>query len=168
MMQSNAVTSGNRQGLVFASWNVKGINHPVKRSKVLSHLKSLAADIIFLQETHLKLDSKDKLKCRWIENIYQSNFSVKARGVAILIQKGVPFKLKTLKTDKEGRYIILSGEMHSFPITLVNVYAPNYDKPDFFKKVFNLIPNMSQTNLIVGGDLCIRLCIRCVPGQIII
>lgn len=152
MMQSNAVTSSSRQGLVFASWNVKGINHPVKRSKVLSHLKSLSADIIFMQETHLKFDSKDKLKCRWIENIYQSNFSVKARGVAILIRKGVPFKLKTLKADKEGRYIILNGEIHSFPITLVNIYAPNYDNPDFFKKVFDLIPNMSQTNLIVGGD----------------
>lgn len=151
MMHSNTVTSSNRQGFVFASWNVKGLNHPVKRNKVLSHLKSLSADVIFLQETHLKSDSKDKLKCRWIGNVYQSNFSVKARGVAILIRKGVPFKLKTLKTDKEGRYIILSGEICSFHITLQNVYAPNYD--DFFKKVFSLIPDMSQTNLIIGGGL---------------
>lgn len=28
----------------------------------------------------------------------------------------------------------------------------NYDDPDFVKKVFDLIPDMSQTNLIVGGD----------------
>lgn len=69
MLQSNAVTSGNKQGLVFASWNVKGLNHPVKRSKVPSHLKSLSADVIFLQETHLKRDSNDKLKCKWIGNI---------------------------------------------------------------------------------------------------
>lgn len=132
MMQSNTVPIGNKPGLTFASWNVKGINHPVKRSKILSHLKSLSADIIFLQETHLKLDSRVKLRCRWIENVYQSNFSVKARGVAILIRKGVPFKLNTLKTDKEGRYIILSGEIHSLPITLLNIYAPNFDNPDFF------------------------------------
>lgn len=152
MMQTNTVTSSNRQGFAFASWNVKGLNHPVKRSKVLSHLKSLSADVIFLQETHLKPESKDKLRCRWIGSVYQSNFSVKARGVAILIRKGVPFKLKTLKADKEGRYIILSGEIFSFHITLVNVYAPNYDDPDFYKKVFALIDNMSQTNLIIGGD----------------
>lgn len=155
MLQSNAVTSGNKQGLVFASWNVKGLNHPVKRSKVPSHLKSLSADVIFLQETHLKRDSKDKLKCKWIGNVYQSNFSVKARGVAILIRKGVPFKLETIKTDKEGRYINLSGEIHSFPITLENVYAPNYEDPDFFKKVLALITNMSQTNLIMGGTLIV-------------
>ena len=38
----------------FASWNVKGLNSPVKRSKILTHLKNLKADIIFLQETHLR------------------------------------------------------------------------------------------------------------------
>lgn len=33
--------------LNFCSWNVNGINEPVKRGKVLAHLKSLKADIIF-------------------------------------------------------------------------------------------------------------------------
>ena len=37
----------------FVSWNVKGLNHPVKRSKVFAHLKKLKADIVYLQETHL-------------------------------------------------------------------------------------------------------------------
>ncbi len=46
--------------LTFSSWNVKGLNHPVKRSKVLSHLKSMNTDIIFLQETHFKNDSHSK------------------------------------------------------------------------------------------------------------
>lgn len=44
-------------GLTFASWNVKGMNHPAKRSKVRSHLKTLNSDIMFLQEAHLKNDA---------------------------------------------------------------------------------------------------------------
>lgn len=67
----------------------------------------------------------------------------KAWGVAILIRKGMLFKFVTLKTDNDGRYIMVSGKMHSLPITLVNIYAPNYDKPDLKK---------TQTNLIIGGD----------------
>lgn len=43
--------------LTICSWNVNGIKEPVKRGKVLAHLKSLQADIMFLQETHLKKDS---------------------------------------------------------------------------------------------------------------
>lgn len=98
------------------------------------------------------MDSKDKLKGSWIGQIYQSNFSVKSRGVAILLRKGIPFKQNALKTDREGRYIILSGEIYGFPITLINVYGPNNDEPDFFRKVFSLIPKLSQTNLVIGGD----------------
>ena len=39
--------------LRFVSWNVKGIDGPVKRGRVFSHLKHLKTEIAFLQETHL-------------------------------------------------------------------------------------------------------------------
>lgn len=44
------------------------------------------------------------------------------------------------------------GEFHSTPVTLLNIYGPNNDDPEFFKKVLNLIPDVSSTNLIIGGD----------------
>ena len=37
-------------------------------------------------------------------------------------------------------------------ITFFNIYAPNFDDPVFFRKVFNLIPDLSSTHLIAGGD----------------
>lgn len=52
--------------IIVSSWNVKGINEPIKRGKVLAHLKSLNSGIIILQETHLKKDSHLRLKCKWI------------------------------------------------------------------------------------------------------
>lgn len=138
--------------LNFSTWNVKGRNEPVKRGKILSHLKSLFSDIMFLQETHLKRTAQVRLRCKWIGQIYHSNFSAKSRGTAILIRKGVPFKHNLTISDKEGRYVIVVGEVFSVPLTLVNVYGPNCDNPEFFKKVFDLIPNISDTNLIIGGD----------------
>ena len=143
---------GARGNLTLCSWNVNGINEPVKRGKVLSHLRELKADIIFLQETHLKNEAHGKIRARWISQVFHSRFSAKARGVAILIRKNVPFLHKSTVSDKEGRYILVTGEIHSMPITLLNIYGPNWDDPEFFRKTFSLIPDISTTNLIIGGD----------------
>lgn len=39
----------------FASWNCRGLNGTLKRNKIMTHVNSLGADIMFLQETHLKI-----------------------------------------------------------------------------------------------------------------
>ena len=140
------------RGLIFGSWNVKGIRDPVKRTKILKHLKSLQMDIIFLQETHLTKDNECKLKARWMGETFHSTFSSRMRGVSIIFKKGLSFQHKRTITDKEGRYIIVIGELYGTHITLLNVYAPNTDNPAFYHKMFNLIPDISQTHLIIGGD----------------
>lgn len=61
--------------LLLISWNVKGLGSSIKREKVFKHLKSLSADIIFLQETHIKKDTQHRLKCNWVSQIYQSPFT---------------------------------------------------------------------------------------------
>ena len=33
--------------LNFVGWNVKGLNHPVKRRRVLSHIKQFKPEIVF-------------------------------------------------------------------------------------------------------------------------
>lgn len=52
-MQDNTINKKRGGQLTVVTWNVRGLNHPVKRGKVLVHLKALSSDIIFLQETHL-------------------------------------------------------------------------------------------------------------------
>uniref|UniRef100_A0A0E9PP31 Endonuclease/exonuclease/phosphatase domain-containing protein n=1 Tax=Anguilla anguilla TaxID=7936 RepID=A0A0E9PP31_ANGAN len=54
MTNTNSQNSDTGSCIRFFSCNVKGMNSPVKRSKVFSHLKSLNADIVFIQETHLR------------------------------------------------------------------------------------------------------------------
>lgn len=51
------ITTINFQGLGstrFISWNIKEIQHPIKRNRVFARLKTLGADIMYLQETHLR------------------------------------------------------------------------------------------------------------------
>lgn len=54
---SSATQTVTKVEITSCSWNVNGINEPVKRDKIHAHLKSLQVDIIFLQETHLEKDS---------------------------------------------------------------------------------------------------------------
>lgn len=48
----------NDLSLRFLSWNVKGMNSPMERSRVFSHLKQLRVDVAFLQETHLHVKGR--------------------------------------------------------------------------------------------------------------
>lgn len=40
----------------------------------------------------------------------------------------------------------------SVPLILLNIYAPHFDSPDFFSKIFNLITQHNDHIIITGGD----------------
>uniref|UniRef100_A0A3B5RAA6 Reverse transcriptase domain-containing protein n=1 Tax=Xiphophorus maculatus TaxID=8083 RepID=A0A3B5RAA6_XIPMA len=141
----------------FTSFNCRGLNNPVKRSKVLHHMQRLGAQIAFLQETHLKNVDHVKLKRTWVSQVYHSSFNTKSRGVAILISKSVPYVHSQTISDSCGRYVIITGTICNIPVALANIYAPNYDNEYFFKHVFQSLPNLSTYHLILGGDFNCRL-----------
>lgn len=138
--------------LTFVSWNVKGLNHPVKRKKVFSRLRQLRSGVIFLQETHLKDQDHWRLKKCWSGQYFHSNFGAKARGVAILINQNIPFVASTILPDKNGRFIIISGKLGNTAVTLANVYAPNIDDVQFFQNFFSQLPDLNSHSLVLGGD----------------
>lgn len=152
MAASCSPVSPQGSSLTLLSWNVRGLRTNLKRGKVFSHLKSLHGDIISLQETHIKHTEQWRLKCNWISQIYQSTFSSKATGVAILFRRNIPFEHNSTISDPNGRHLIVTGHIFSYHVTFLNIYAPNFDDPAFFRKIFNLIPYSSTTHLIAGGD----------------
>lgn len=115
----------------FTSLNTGGLNATLKRTKIMTYIKNLNADVIFLQETHLLRSEHAKLSCPWIGQIFHSQFNCKTRGTAILIRKNVQFT----------------------PSNVASIYAPNWDDHSFFNSVISLIPNLDSHSLILGGDL---------------
>lgn len=152
MSQSKTGYRAGGNNLKFVSWNCKGVNEPVKRSKVLHHLHHLGAHIVYLQETHLKTKDHQLLKRRWVGQVYHSTFQSKARGTAILIHKSVPFVCLDVKTDPNGRFVIVSGRIGNTALLLVNIYAPNWDDDKFFRHLFSSLPDTSSYSIIMGGD----------------
>lgn len=70
----------------FVSWDIKSMNHPVKRKKVLIHLKNLNADISFLQETHLCIADQHRLKNSWVGQTFHSNFNSEEDWISLLVK----------------------------------------------------------------------------------
>ena len=104
------IRSSSHSGTVnILSWSVKGLGNPVKRAKVLTHLKSLNPDVIFLLETHARRSVQMVLRANWLGQIYQAHFGAKARGVAILFRKNTPFIQSKTIADPNGRFLLVSG-----------------------------------------------------------
>ena len=66
-----------------------------------------------------------RLKMKGWKKIFHANGDQKKAGVAILISDKIDFKLKAVKRDKEGHYIMIKGSIQEEDITIINIYAPN-------------------------------------------
>ena len=107
------MSSNNGDVARIVSWNVRGLNLPVKRGKILAHLKSLKADVIYLQETHIKNTAKQNLRMGLGSEVFQ--FGARARDVAIIIKKNTSFDYSCTIRDPNGRFLIVSGTLNGIP-----------------------------------------------------
>lgn len=137
--------------LKFVSFNVNGLNGPIKRKRVLTYLKKLKVDLVFLQETHLTAQEHKKLKREWVGQVVSSSFNSRARGVAILVNKNTPLEILDTDIDSSGRYVFVNCRIFSEQWSLLNLYAPNYDDEIFMQNMF-LKAAGGQQNILIGGD----------------
>uniref|UniRef100_H3A3P4 exodeoxyribonuclease III n=1 Tax=Latimeria chalumnae TaxID=7897 RepID=H3A3P4_LATCH len=82
----------------------------------------------------------------------ESSFSNKARGVAILIKKNIPFKELKIIRGGEGRLIMILIEIKSKKLLLVNIYAPVEGDPQFFYRLNTKLQQFGNVPIIIGGD----------------
>ena len=105
----------DRSNLIFKtiSLNVRGIRTFEKRKSIFNWIIKQNSDICFLQETYSTEEIENQWKKQWPGDIYFAHGSFHSRGVAILVLKSFDFKLKSIRFDKEGRYLILETTIQS-------------------------------------------------------
>uniref|UniRef100_H2ZXV1 exodeoxyribonuclease III n=1 Tax=Latimeria chalumnae TaxID=7897 RepID=H2ZXV1_LATCH len=138
--------------LNIITWNVKGINGPLKRYRILSQLADLKYNIALLQETRLNDTEAAKLNRRWVGQVYSSIFDSKSKGVSILIGKQVPWVHCEAISYKEGRYLAIRGSLYHQDYTIVNVYAPSSYQAPFIAEITKVILKWQGGYIVVGGD----------------
>ena len=68
------------------------------------------------------------ISCKWTPK-------KKKAGVAILVSDKIEFKIKSVKRDKEGHYIMIKGSIQEEDITTINIYAPNIGAPKYVRQM---------------------------------
>ena len=76
----------------------------------------------------------------------------KESWITILISDKIDFKIKTIKRDKEGYYIMIKGSVQEEDITIVNIYAPNIRAPQYIRQMLTAIKGEINSNTIIVGD----------------
>ena len=80
------------------------------------------------------------------------NRDQKKAGFTILISDKIDFKIKAVKRDKEGHYIMIKGSIQEEDITIINIYAPNMGAPQYVRQMLKSMKGEINNNTIIVGD----------------
>jgi hypothetical protein len=87
-----------------------------------------------LQETHLTENNKCGPRVKRWKKVFQENGPHKQAGVVILISEKVDLKLKSIKRDNEGHFILMKGTIHQEEISVFHIQAQNTRAHIYIKK----------------------------------
>ena len=139
--------------LSFKSCNCQGLGDFRKRKDLFQYLREKKHDVYFLEDTHFDSKQTSQIRSEWGYECFFASFNTRSRGVAILLNNTFDFKANIIESDTQGgNYIILSLKTMEREFTLVNIYGPNRDNPDFYEYIKQKINTLNLTNIIWGGD----------------
>ena len=87
-----------------------------------------------------------------LENIFHTNGHQNKEGVAILISEKIDFEIKAVKRDKEGHYVMIKGSVQKEDITIINIYVPNIEAPQYVRQMLTSMKGEINNNTIIVGD----------------
>ena len=136
----------------LCSLNCQGLADQQKRRDVLHKLKDYNYHVYCLQDIHISSKYVQYVRAEWGLNCIISPHSSSSRGVAILFNKNIEYKIHDTIIDELGNYIILDIELNGLRVTFVNLYAPNIDKPEFFTNIIDKMNMFQNDSYILVGD----------------
>ena len=141
----------------ISSLNVRGLNNANKRNVIYKWVKDNKFDLCFLQETYCLESFKAEFCKHWKGDIFHScTLSPHSRGVCILVNNKLKYKVISSHSDNTGRIVLLNIEIDDKEYTFVNVYAPNdiSNRVSFFQEVsrFITLHSLNNNRLFIAGD----------------
>ena len=92
------------------------------------------------------------IRSQWGNDCLFSYGTSNSRGVAICFQKNIDYKIHSHISDPDGNYIIVALTIDDNRLTLVCLYGPNKDCPEFFTTVIRHIETLNNNTSILCGD----------------
>ena len=105
------------------SFNVRGLNSPFKRSKVLDFLYRKKVDVALLQETHLKPADIIRLQNKRFKTVAASSDGSSTKGVAVLMRRNLNVNIIKVSSDASGRLAFCCTSIEGRKIAFISIYA---------------------------------------------
>ena len=91
-------------------------------------------------------------RSQWKGDIIYSHGTTSKAGVAIMFDHKFKYTIQKSTIDDNGRFLIVDIIVNDEVYTLINIYAPNDDDPNYFQNIFVKQLEHANTNIIIGGD----------------
>ena len=139
--------------LKIGSFNCRGIaSDAVKRRDIFNWIRQKNLDICVLLETHSTPGIHTSWKAEWGAPIWFSSYKSNSRGVAILFKNSFSYVLHNHFVDCNGRYIIFDIGVQDRRLSLVSLYGPNEDDPNFFNGIKQKLTDIGNQSIVMTGD----------------
>ena len=141
------------------SINTHGIRLADRRKTAFDFFKRHKYDIMFIQETHWTDDQKSAIEQDWEGDIYYNHGIHNARGVAILINSCMEYRLHNLKQDSHGR--ILAIEITLMILRLIWLIFTRLTQIWSAVLSFNTLKPFSPTNMKILSVVILIVLLIC-------
>lgn len=139
-------------GVKIISINCQGLHDYKKRKDVFQFYRQQKCNILCLQDTHFTEDMENDITNEWGYTAYFNSFSSQSRGVAILFNNNFDFIVHRKKSDDTGNFLALDLTIENSRISLITIYEPNEDDPNFYEKITDTFEEFNNRHTIVVGD----------------
>ena len=110
-----------------------------------------------LQDTHFIKDLEPYIETQWGYKCVFNSHTSNSRGVAVLFNNDFKLKLHKEKKDNNGNLLALDLSINEHRVTLINIYGPNTDSPEFFEAIRDILIDLDNLYFVICGDYNIAL-----------
>ena len=91
-------------------------------------------------------------RAEWGFECIFNSYSSQSRGVATLLNNTFEYKIHTIFRYEGGHFLIVDITICNMRFTLVNVYGPNTDDPNFYQLILQKVKLLNNKYCLFGGD----------------
>ena len=112
---------------------MRGLRDAIKRRIIFNYYRD-RGNVICLQETHSDVQDEIVWSAEWGGDIIFNHGSTNARGVCILMPKGLKNNICNIYKDQCGRILRILMNIDEMEFAICCIYAPNNDSPNFYPR----------------------------------